>query len=506
VLGTPTDAVPGIYCRAYPASVHALHIGIRTRDQSVQGILGLTDSTASFALPKPFSRSMGVRRILLLTLSATTPACSLFVLVPGVIQQAGTGAFLAMSAASLIALAMGFVYAELASAFPLAGGEYAMIGRTLGSGAGFIFMGMYTIAGMAAPTALALGASIYLEPIWPGARPVPVALAIVGIGTACAVLNVRLNAWVTGCFLVIESLALVVLTGLGVVHIRRPILELIHSPLVLDGGALRPATIGAIALATSIGVFAYNGFGMAVYFSEEMHEAPRRIAKAIFVALAVTVALEFVPLTAVLLGAPNVGRLLTSSSPFSLFVKETGGSWLNTAISLGIALAILNAQIALTLMGARFFYSTARDQVWQGVANRALVMIHRRFDSPWVATLLAGAIGSAACFVPFEALLVLTGTLLVVMYALLCIGAIVGRSTGRTAHSPYRMPLFPVAPLCGLFAFAYIFYANWRDPAVGRPSLIATAVMLLVASVYYQVIRRSRGRMVGPNEGRAEQP
>ena len=87
---------------------------------------------------------MGVRGILLLTLSAITPACSLYVLVPGIIQQAGTGAFLAMVAAGFIALAMGFVYAELASAFPLAGGEYAMIGRTLGPGTGFIFMGMYS--------------------------------------------------------------------------------------------------------------------------------------------------------------------------------------------------------------------------------------------------------------------------------------------------------------------------------------------------------------------------
>jgi len=143
------------------------------------------------------------------------------------------------------------------------------------------------------------------------------------------------------------------------------------------------------------------------------------------------------------------------------------------------------------------------------VANRALMIVHGRFDSPWVATLLAGAIGSAACFVPFNALVVLTGTLLVVMYALLCIGVIVGRTTGRTAHSPYRMPLFPVAPLFGLLAFAYILYADWMDPAVGRPSLIASAVMLLFASAYYLVILRSRSpgaHMVGPNDGPAEPP
>jgi hypothetical protein len=68
------------------------------------------------------------------------------------------------------------------------------------------------------------------------------------------------------------------------------------------------------------------------------------------------------------------------------------------------------------------------------------------------------------------------------------------------------MPLFPMAPLSGLLAFAYILYANWMDQAVGRPSLIASAIMLLVASAYYLVIRRSRGRMIGPKEDATEQP
>ena len=35
---------------------------------------------------------------------------------------------------------MAFVYAELSSAYPMAGGEYTMIGRTLGKAAGFITM------------------------------------------------------------------------------------------------------------------------------------------------------------------------------------------------------------------------------------------------------------------------------------------------------------------------------------------------------------------------------
>ena len=48
-------------------------------------------------------RSMGLPAALLLTLSAITPASSVFVIIPGAIHAAGTGALLAM----LLALVVG---------------------------------------------------------------------------------------------------------------------------------------------------------------------------------------------------------------------------------------------------------------------------------------------------------------------------------------------------------------------------------------------------------------
>jgi len=69
---------------------------------------------------------------LLITLSAVTPAASVFIIAPGVIKQAGTGAIWSFLAAAVVGVFMAFVYAELASALPLTGGEYAIVGRTLG--------------------------------------------------------------------------------------------------------------------------------------------------------------------------------------------------------------------------------------------------------------------------------------------------------------------------------------------------------------------------------------
>jgi amino acid transporter len=436
---------------------------------------------------------MKVTGVLLLTLSAVTPASSVFVIIPGIIAQAGTGAFISLGAAAIVALAMALVYAELASAFPHAGGEYAMLGRSLGPFVGFVFMGMNVVGSTLAPAVLSLGASDYVAAIWPSVGRVPLAVGIVSSSMLLGILNIRINAWVTGAFLLVETLALVILGVLGFLHAQRPMTDFLLHPVVLHAGALTPAPVAMMGLATAVAIFSYNGFGAAVYFSEEMHEAPRLVARTILLALVLTVAFEFIPTAAVLVGAGDLKHLLGSQSPFSDFLQETGGRTLNTVVGLGIALAILNAVIATVLINARFLFSSGRDGVWHGWFNVALTRMHGRFQSPWVATLLAGVSAALTCFVPFHILLVMNGTGVVVMYMLLCAGAIVGRITGSTAHAAYRMPLFPLAPLFALLALGYVVYANWIDPDVGRPSLIVSLVLIVLATSYFLILRRGRG-------------
>src|SRR5579863_1463233 len=89
-----------------------------------------------------FQRSMKIFGVLLLTLSSVTPASSVFVIIPGVIQQAGSGVVLSLLAAGMVSFCMAFVYAELASAWPIAGGEYAMAGQALGPFAGYVLLGV----------------------------------------------------------------------------------------------------------------------------------------------------------------------------------------------------------------------------------------------------------------------------------------------------------------------------------------------------------------------------
>jgi amino acid transporter len=122
-----------------------------------------------------------------------------------------------------------------------------------------------------------------------------------------------------------------------------------------------------------------------------------------------------------------------------------------------------------------------------------MAALHPRHASPWIATLICGGIGVAACFLPMTLLLLLSGTGLIAVYAGIAIAAIVGRRTGATAHAPYRMPFHPIAPFVTLAALAYVVVMNWQDPQEGRISLIATAVQIAVSLAYYWLVLRGRG-------------
>jgi amino acid transporter len=374
----------------------------------------------------------------------------------------------------------------------LAGGEYAIVGRVLGPSAGFVVLALNFANSLTGTAILALGVSEYLGAVIPGLAPLPTALAVVGGATVLGVLNIRTNALVTGLFVAVEIIALAVLTGLGSFHPARSVFDVLAHPAVLATGALQPASLPAIGLAVAVAIFAYDGYGSAVYFGEEMQAAPRRIGHAIVWALVIIVAAEVVPLGAVMAGAPDLKALLGSKAVFSDFVASTGGSVLGRFMGVGIALAIINAVIAMVLLSARQLYATGRDRIWPGPLNHALSTLHPKFSSPWPATLIAGSAAAVLCWVNLKLLLIVTGTGVAVIYAILCIALIVGRRSGATAGARHRAPFVPALPLLAILALLAVLYSDWLDPAEGRPGLMAALVTAAMGALYYGLGARRR--------------
>jgi len=443
--------------------------------------------------PKKLPRSLGLAAVLFLTLSVTTPASSVFVIIPGMLQVAGSGALWAILISGLVLVATAYIYAELSSAWPIAGGEYVMVARTMGPAAGFAILGVSVVNNVLFPPVAGLGISAVLASVIPGLPQVPVAVGIVVLATICGLLNIRVNAWITGVFLAIEMIALTIVAVLVFAGPTRPIGELFLHPVMPSGSTLVPATPAAIGIATTIGIFALNGCGTAVYFAEELHEAPKQVARAVLWGLVLTLLSEGLPLLGVLVGAPDLGSLFRADDPFGAFVFDSGGPVLANVVAVGVAIAILNAAIAFLLACARFFYSTARDQSWGHPVDAWMAALHPRHASPWIATLVCGGVGVSACFLPMTLLLLLSGTGLIAVYAGIALAAIMGRRNGTTSHAAYRMPLHPIAPFLTLTALAYVIVMNWQDAEEGRTSLIATVAQIAISLAYYYLVLRRRG-------------
>ena len=213
------------------------------------------DTAATTTHGGELSRSLGVGGNVLISLSGISPASSVFILGGAALAGYGTGVFWGFALAGVISLLIAFCYAELASRYPIAGGDYSLVSRVLGPAAGsaVFFIGLVSLPLIVA--IFALGVADYLGVAIAGLDPLVTALVVIVLATATACFNIRTNAWVTGAFLFLELAALALLAVLGLVHVERPLTDLLD-PQALDvaTGGLAPLGIAGLVLAVTQGI------------------------------------------------------------------------------------------------------------------------------------------------------------------------------------------------------------------------------------------------------------
>jgi amino acid transporter len=438
------------------------------------------------------SRSLTFRENILITLSSVTPASSVFIIVPAAIDGIGGASAVAFAIAALVGVAVALCYAELSSAFPITGGEYAFAARTVGKAAGFALFLLSLVSGVFILGVIASGASEYLGAVWGSLGGSWVGIVVVLVTAVVACFRIRTNAWVTGVFLAIEMAALLVLAVLGFIHVQQPVSVLWHASTAGRGGVLRSAGAGLVVSYTATALFAYNGYGTAVYYAEETRQATRTIGRAILWSLAITVLAEFIPLIAVLLGTPSMPGLVGSSAPMTYFMLARGGTVLNDVVSIGIAIAVINAVLAIVLQVGRLLYSSARDRSWPDWLNRPFASVHPRLRTPVAATLAVGVVGALLLWlVSFNVMLIVTDSSLLVTYLLVALAALTGRIRGRTTKAPYQMPWWPAVPLLLIAAMGVVSYENWVADWV--PVVVTVAIFACGFPYYFGYLHPRRG-------------
>ena len=234
-------------------------------------------------------------------------------------------------------------------------------------------------------------------------------------------------------------------------------------------------------------MFALNGYGAAIVFSEETKRARQSVARAILWTLGITLAVELIPVTAAILGAPSLSGLIGAETPMSYILTELGGDTVNTIVSLLVFVAIFNGCLAIVVLMSRILYGSGRDKIWPEPISRWLATVHPRFKTPWVASLVLAVIGAVLTATSDIAVVVtFTGVVLIFTYAFIALSAIVVRVRNKDLPPHYQMPLWPIWPVIALIGVVYVLTQQ------SAKDVLIVVGFCAVALVYYYAYLRPR--------------
>ncbi|MGY4817426.1 APC family permease [Pseudomonas chlororaphis subsp. piscium] len=428
--------------------------------------------------------TLSVFDVVAITVSGVTPASSVFVIAPFAIHQAGSGVFLAFVMAGLLALMFAFCYAELGRAHNSAGGEYVYAKRVFGGMAGYATFLTVLVMLLFIPPVLATGAATYLNNAL-GTRfdSQTVALVIVICSYALGILNIKLNAWITGTCLLLEIAALLVIVFLGFGNASQPA-SILLQPQIVENGVLQLAPWALVIGAVGIGTFSYNGYGAAVLLAEDMKCKGLGVPKAVLWSLALVVIIELVPLTALLIGAPSLSAMLASPDPIGYLLTSHGNETLARVVSAGIFLSVFNAIVAIVIQIGRVMFSSGRDALWTPGINRLFTRIHPRWDSPWLATLFLAVPSAVLSFSSNLADLTSFSVLLIMLvYLIVALSALMSRVLLHNREHPYRMPLWPLPALLAVIGAGYLLFNLFLDASL-RDIMVIVGLLALSVILY----------------------
>jgi APA family basic amino acid/polyamine antiporter len=380
-----------------------------------------------------------------------------------------------------MSLAGALCFAELASAFPDAGGDYNFLRKSFGDDMGFLFAwSRFAVIHTGSMAMLAFSFGDYLAEVvdlGPYGSTTVAAAAIVTLASInLAGLKFGVGAQVWLMWLVLAGLVAVVAAGAVLWVGRAPALE----PAVAAAPVLAPG-------AALVFIFlAYGGWSDAATLSAEMRDAKRGITRALILGMTLVTVLYVLVNLAFVRGLSLEG-LAASSAPAADLMRHTFGRVGQAAIVAIVALTSITSMNAILIAGARTTYAAARDtaaltphlgrwHVERGTPPAAIVAI----SLVALALVTFGGVtrGGFATMVDYLSpvywlFLSLSGVSLFVL-----------RRRLPTAPRPFRVPGYPFVPLAFIGSSLYVLYSSIAYVRVGAMAglgVLLLGVLLLVA-------------------------
>lgn len=397
-------------------------------------------------------------------------------------------------AGGLVMLAGALCYAELGSAYPDAGGEYAFLGRGWGANVALLFAwARCSIIQTGAIAAVAFIFGDYAQVLLPLGEFGP-AIYAAAVVLALTVLNVmgsvesRRVQWV---LTVASVAALVTMAVAGLILGDGGAAASAASPAGAGAGASAGAGVGAAAgpaswreLAGMLGMgmvfvlLTYGGWNEAAYLSGEIRDVGRNMLRVLLFGTGIIVAL-YVLVNLAYLQVFGLEGLRATHAVGADMTRILVGPWAAVLLSLLVCCTALGTVNACIFTGGRVYVSLGRDVP----ALASLGAWSEQRETPVRALWLQGGITLAlVAFGAFtenglRAMVAYTSPVFWLFMCLTALALIRLRQRDPGHPRPFRVPLYPMLPLLLALACLGLFWSSVVYAGAG--SVLGLVVLVL---------------------------
>ncbi|HVG04478.1 MAG TPA: amino acid permease [Burkholderiaceae bacterium] len=381
-------------------------------------------------------------------------------------------------------------YAELASTFPNAGGDYHFLTRAYGRDVSFFFA--WARVAVITTGSIALLAFVFgdymsrVVSLGPNSSAIYAAITVIVL-TVLNIIGLRESSRAQNVLTILEVTGLLLVTVAGLIATApaaAPAAAAVaHSPGV-------PALFG---LAMVFVLLTYGGWNEGAYISAEVKGGPRAIVRTLVLAI-VVITIVYVAFVLAVLNGLGFAGMQTSKAVGADVMQAAFGPTGAQLIGVIVGIATLTSINATMIVGARTNYALGRDwpqlslmSRWQGARNVPIVAF---FVQGGIALALIGF--GALQKDGFSAMVEFTAPVFWFFFLLTGLALFVLRFREPTVARPFKVPLYPILPIVFIVTCGYLFYSSVTYAQSKQAVSIALYVMLagLVVWALLRVTRR----------------